>query len=293
MREQKKHDYRTRIGILVLSLVLVVYFGRSKLKQEAFRLGNYLFFIRAAPVFCYTTDGLKVKQVFAHTSPKLLARKPFPEELVVRPGVYEYEGNAYDISHEGIVRWTVPGRRNLQRIVYAGNVSTLIASICWVVSHGNRDDFRSLDNLVEKAKGDKLILTCNRHVEFAQEILRSCGISSRKIAMNASRPRNGYNDGHVMLEVILGDSGRRILVDPAGNCIFNAGGQELNIEEFMAALGAKNLSVTKLADDISIDPASFVEMGYNFNMVMEYIKLRPVEWYVDICGIISVDEWIK
>jgi len=280
-------------GGLAVVLPFSAFLYRAPLKRMITEIGTFVFVIRQAPVLCYLAQGMNVEPVHPMANENEPGRRALPDRLVIGPGLYVCNGQTFGIEREGVVRWSLTGRANYQRIVFNHDTLTLIASICWVVSHGNRDDRLTIEQLFDKAKNDKLILTCDRHVEFAQTVLRSCGVASRRIALHANRNRNGYNDGHVMLEVIIDDSGRRLLVDLAANCIFLDEGSELSFDEFVARISSRNVQIRKIADDVSIDPSAFLVMGYNFNMVMEYFKARPLEWYLDMSGSYTIGDWVK
>jgi hypothetical protein len=63
-----------------------------------------------------------------------------PDSLFINPGQYSYYGNNYNLEKAGVYRFMYPGVDNEQRIVYNGDVDTLLSSISWIVSHGNSDD---------------------------------------------------------------------------------------------------------------------------------------------------------
>ena len=86
--------------------------------------------------------------------------KMIPDELIIDKGEYTFHGKNYDLNREGIYRFVYPGIENKQRIVFEKNVDALLSSIAWIYSHGNKDDGKNYDSILNKAKNTKIFATC-------------------------------------------------------------------------------------------------------------------------------------
>ena len=63
-----------------------------------------------------------------------------PDTLLIPSGAYRFHGRAYAIEQEGLYRFLAPMVENRQHIVFRREPWALLSDLCWLHSHGSRDD---------------------------------------------------------------------------------------------------------------------------------------------------------
>ena len=93
--------------------------------------------------------------------------KNLPSQLIISKGKYMFSNKIYDLDKEGLYRFIHPGVINEQRIVFENNLDSLLSSIAWIHSHGNKDDKKNYTDILKKAKSSKIFATCGSVSEWA------------------------------------------------------------------------------------------------------------------------------
>lgn len=110
-----------------------------------------------------------------------------PDELVINPGFYDFEGNTYKMDKPGLYRFYFYGdkittkTRVEQRIVHNGDIMAFLSAISWVTAHGHNDNNLTQDELEKEALKRKISLTCGPVSYFVHNILEKNKIKSRVI----------------------------------------------------------------------------------------------------------------
>lgn len=192
---------------------------------------------------------------------------PLPSSLVIPPGRYRVHGQTYSLEKEGLCRFLLPTRENQQRIVFKNDVPALISALCWMVSHGYRDNDKRYAELVQDAKRGKLILTCHAISLFARELLARHGIQARIVNGMTLCESNGYNDGHVLLEVLSGKAW--VLWDIDMHSAFRKGGRRLSLIDVLPLIGRGDYELEPLALSVPLAVGWFERGGYAYDLWME------------------------
>lgn len=162
------------------------------------------------------------------------------DSLIQLPGLYQYNEFVYDCSQEGLYRFINPGIDTSQRIVYENNIPSLLSSIAWITAHGTADESLSIENMTRRAKTSKLRLRCGYITTWAMSLLQSVGLrygyDYRVARCLTGETPNGYDDGHVMIEVKV--NGSWGLWDLDNNMIFKKDGVQLNLKELITLIPA-------------------------------------------------------
>ena len=195
--------------------------------------------------------------------------KPLPRTLVVPPGVYAIAGRTYSLEQEGLYRALDPGRANRQRIVFRKDVVALVSGLCWMHSHGSRDDRKSFAALRRQAVTDKLIMTCGPFCDFVVQLLDRIGVRCRGVAMRTLRAHNGWNDGHVTLEVWTGK--RWVLLDADQHMVCRHKGRRLSLLDLVPRVRAGDYEAVPLAASFPLAISGFrgLDNGYDYGMLVE------------------------
>ena len=127
-----------------------------------------------------------------------------PDDLVIPPAVYEYQGGSLDLSKEGLHRILSPPTYITQRITFKDDVKSLLAALSMLTSHGYTHDWLGSTEAKAIALTSKLSMTCGSAAAFAQAVLAEQGVRSRVCGGVTIGDYNDYDNGHTMLEVMVG-----------------------------------------------------------------------------------------
>ena len=198
-----------------------------------------------------------------------------PGDLVVPPGVYGVHGQVYECRQDGLYRFFSPGTGNLQRVVYGGGETYgLMSGLCWLHTHGGRDDFKADEALLRIALQEKLVMTCGPFSNFVTRLLPRFGVRIRTVAVKTLLDRNGYSDGHVLTEVNL--DGRWIVFDPDPHLFYRHRGRRLSLFELVPRVQAGDYEREPLARTAPFAITDFKDpkSGYDYGL-----------WYETACAL--------
>ena len=209
------------------------------------------------------------------------AAMPLPERLVIEPGIYRIGTERYDLSNEGLYRFITPRERNTQRIVYRHDTTALLSGLSWIVSHGNADNAESFVRLEEKAKSDKLYLTCGRVSRWANHLLDTLGIESRFVQTITLEEWNTYDNTHALIEVFRPEISKWVVYDLDNNASFTAADIEtpLSLIELSDRSGNGTFTIVPLSHDIRLDVSNFKAKEFSYHFILEGINADIKSWY--------------
>ena len=211
-----------------------------------------------------------------------LKTNEIPNELIMPAGAYNFLGSHYLLQDEGLYRFFLPGKINVQRIIYKNDLDSLLSSISWIVTHGNSDNRKSNLELSDKALHSKLFLTCGNISAWAHSILSKLNIKSRVVASLTMDNWNDYDNGHTLIEVWRGKYNKWVVYDLDNNSYFtsNKGTIPLNLLEFSQSVITNNYKVIYLSVDTKLDVSDFrTKDDYNYNFFAENINVNIRDWY--------------
>ena len=221
----------------------------------------------ANSILAYHLYGTKVKKL----NPAGGKASPMPAKLVIRPGTYSFGGTSFRMEKEGLYRFFNMMKQNLQRVVYKKDPVALISGLCWMQSHGSRDDFKSYEELLEIAGTKKLIMTCGPFSNFVSRLINEHGIKSRVVGMATLLPPTGYDDGHVTMEVRIG--GRWIVLDPDPHTVYRFRGRRLSLAELIIHVRRDDYEIERLANSYDLAVSDFHNPkdhnNYDYGLICE------------------------
>lgn len=198
-----------------------------------------------------------------------------PASLVVPPGDYLVGGTTWRMAEEGLYRFLDPLVGNHQRIVYAGDILTLMSSFTWLMSHGYRDNRKSFSDLESMAQRGKIIVTCGDCAAFAVELFMRLQVPIRLVRGRTLQHPNGYNDGHILTEVKM--DGSWVAFDPdMGNLYFHHG-KILSFVGLVVQLPKGEIEARALTRKIPLAIGHFSSGDYDFGLWMETWLAHP-DW---------------
>ena len=169
-------------------------------------------------------------QNFVATVPPQQVPAPvIPSPLLIPPGVYSYNGKAYDMTVEGLYRFVhcptpaEPWSDGGHRIVTSGDPDKLMGALAGVTVHGTADESLSDAQRSHHARTGWLRMRCGSIDQWARARLTQCGMTHRSVSLVTMETPNGYDEGHVATEVLVGGSWR--LYDLDNNRAFRGADQ--------------------------------------------------------------------
>lgn len=210
------------------------------------------------------------------------------KEIIFKKGIYCFKGNNYNMSTEGLFRiFDFQNGLSRQLIVYESDVFRLLSSFAWIVKHGSGDDGYYPDNidvLRGKLINSNLSLTCGPLSFLFNKILNEMGIKSRIVSFSRDSNFNGFDDGHVVLEIMI--RGKWTLVDLDNNIIFMTTNLQ-TISALQIALQPIYLESRLIIAGDSEDFLNFRDGSLNYSFYGESRQLGT--WYNELMRVVSID----
>jgi len=217
-----------------------------------------------------------------------------PKELVIKPGVYKFLNQTYDLTNEGLYRFFNLGFENQQRIVYSENLDALLSSISWIYTHGNSDDTKSYEEINEKAMNSKIFGTCGKISSWIRELLSNGGYESRVVWTLTLEPWNTYDNGHTMIEVFRNDFNKWVIYDLDNNAYFTKNNIPLSYIEFVQYVQSDEYEIKYLSKDSKLDISNFKnEQGSDFSFISESIYANEEtlrKWYKRVIQVMLIQQ---
>ena len=239
--------------------------------------------------FAYQTS---INEIIADLS--LGDSEPLPDELLILPGHYAFQNLNYDLTKEGLYRFYLPEIENQQRIVFNGDIDSLLSSIAWIYSHGNSDNNKSIKELDDKVSHSKIFGTCDNISHWIKHILDDQQIKSRVVQTLTVEDWNSYNNGHTMIEVYRHDFNKWVLYDLDNNAYFSANQIPLSLLEFYESINKENYNIHFLADDTKNDISNFKgNDGYDYAFLAESINSNENtlrDWYHRVVQVVIISD---
>lgn len=151
--------------------------------------------------------------------------------LIMPRGVYQYNSLKYNFDTDGLYGIINIGVDGGWRIIYESDIMALMSGLAWLTTYGRLDAGLTLEQLAIKAKGTKLSLQCGHTVEFARYCLSGQGITSRMCRLLTAGTPNGYDDGHIAIEVNVG--GQWKYWDLSNNYYPALSGNQVNLKDYI------------------------------------------------------------
>lgn len=247
--------------------------------------------VHGVPPICVHLLGTEARTLTPSAS--AAAGAALPSTLVIPAGRYRFHGKDYDLSREGLYRFLFLGKETQQRIVRRpdGDPLAFISAACWMHSHGYREDNGKYDDLMRQALTGKLIMTCGPYSNFCHWLFNENGLRARVVAPRALE-RNGYDDGHIALEVML--DGRWTFIDVDQHVAVRHGGRRLSFLETVLRVPADDYELEPLALSAPLAIGNFVDKcdGYDYALRMEaaiHSAATLRRWYRHVLAVPLLD----
>lgn len=216
-----------------------------------------------------------------------------PNKLVIAPGTYSIDGEAYSFSENGVYRSFCGQQGQIQRIVWNGETSLkaiddLMSSICWIMYHGRKDENLKNEELSTIATNRKINVSCGRGALWVKEVLEQLKVPSRVVTVLTMDEWNDYDNGHTMIEVWCEDMHQWIVYDIDNNVTFGFQGERLNLLSLSSHIKTDDYVIYRLATDVGY---SGDDDDYTFwfeKILHDEMSLR--DWYKRVIQVVLVGD---
>ena len=191
--------------------------------------------------------------------------KNLPSQLIISKGKYMFSNKIYDLDKEGLYRFIHPGVINEQRIVFENNLDSLLSSIAWIHSHGNKDDKKNYTDILKKAKSSKIFATCGSVSEWTVRFLKEQGFRVRIVAVLTLDDWNSYDNGHILIEVFKEELKKWVVYDIDNDAYFTKDGNPLSLLEFTKQVRDDKYDINFIAKKNDIDTSNFFDKQNNYD----------------------------
>lgn len=194
------------------------------------------------------------------------------------PGLYLVNGVSYDCRRPGLYRWWDPTGCFINRIVWKGQDGSLdvyatVSAISWNHTHGIGTEYgfddAALQAMSNAGRSVKWSARCGYIASMCAWLLPLLGVQARTVNVSTIGTKNGYDDGHIVLETRHGNDWR--MWDLTSGCYFrNSSGKHMSTLEVVAWLSANQTGMPEIVyldgdrkyshDAVSV-PAGALDMG--------------------------------
>lgn len=218
-----------------------------------------------------------------------------PAGFVLAPGVYAVSGVSYDMTEPGVYFFAELAPVNAGRRAVTDSDPLEMASVFSIAAkHGARDNGLSIAQLNQEARSRFVGISCGVVSPWLRSWLTAAGFSSRIVRFLTMETPNGYDDGHVAVEIYR--NGAWMLVDAdLGRFYESSLGVSLSARDFVVAAPTWSLSVSPLTPDPSkIDtvgplsnPGNLDYASYSWNVLGDDALKKS--WTQRICQAVGID----
>jgi len=218
-----------------------------------------------------------------------------PSGFLVQPGTYAVAGVAYDMTDPGVYFFAGLSPANAGRRAVTDSDPLEMASVFSIASkHGARDNGLSIAQLNYEARSRFVGISCGVVSPWLLSWLTAAGFTARIVRFLTMETPNGYDDGHVAVEIFR--NGAWMLVDAdLGRFYRSLSGAALSARDFVAAAPGWSLSVSPLTPDpAKIDtvgplanPGGMDYASYSWNVLGN--DARKQDWTQRICQAVGID----
>lgn len=223
-----------------------------------------------------------------------------PNGLFMTPGVFDWSGTKFDTTGgEGLIcLFGYPVGGGGYRILVGSTPDpyNIMASMFQNIGLGEAHISLTPAQLLVQMRYGTVFLTCGYVSYLMQYALGLHGFATRRVLVQTASTINGYDDGHVIFEVMIGGKWR--LVDVMGN-YFTKDGDHLSLAEVIE-YGVENCDLVVMATR-KVAPANLWVSGQNIfphtSFFEQYLSTdaKYIAWasrIYNVPGIVHTDGYV-
>ena len=206
------------------------------------------------------------------------------DDIFQPPGFVAVEGSVFDLREEGVYRFYRLPRLSEQRIVWHGDLDSLLSMLGYLWFYGPVDDQMESAAAVAAVRRRVVVSTCTPLAHLAVTILAAGNVAARPVALITLDPWGGQDDGHTLVEVWSVGSGW-FLYDPSFNLCFVQDNQRLSLVDAVEALKRRQVALQSLPGNVGHAP--YRARGYDYGFWVDerwQSEAMLYDWYRRIAG---------
>lgn len=154
--------------------------------------------------------------------------------VTMSPGIYAVGNQSFDCTRAGLYRFKLEGEAFFRNRIVGGDLYALISAVSWNTVQGVAHEGGAMQAVSDLGRYLVWRMRCGYTGNYCSWLLPQYGYQVRQVGVISSpSDRNGYDDGHQVIEVM--HAGKWRMFDVTSGCYWrNAAGDHLSTEEFIA-----------------------------------------------------------
>lgn len=200
-------------------------------------------------------------------------------------GFISVDGCVFDLRAEGVYRFYRLPRLSEQRIVWHGDLDSLLSMLGCLWAYGNADILMETEAALTAVRQRVIVATCTPLARLAIAVLAEGNIEARPVALISLDAWGGQDDGHTLVEV-RSTKTNWFLYDPSFHLCIVENGHRLCLVDAIASLKCRRASLERLAGNAK--SGLFRAHGFDYGFwVDERFESDAIlyDWYRRMAGV--------
>ena len=206
------------------------------------------------------------------------------------PGFVAVDGSVFDLREEGVYRFYRLPQLSEQRIVWHGDLDSLLSMLGYLWVYGWVDDPIEALTALAAVRRRVIVAACHCLTHLAVALLASAGITARPVALATLAPWGGQDDGHTLVEVRSDEKGW-LLYDPSFNVCFVENDRRLSLVEAVSSLKQRQVVLEFLPGNAG--HGIYRSRGFDYGFWIDERRESDAilyDWYVRVAGVALIDD---
>ena len=201
------------------------------------------------------------------------------------PGFVAVDGCVFDLREEGVYRFYRLPRLSEQRIVWHGDLDSLLSMLGYLWVYGNVNDPMETEAALAAMNRRVIVASCTPLARLAVAVLKAGRLAARPVALISLDAWGGQDDGHTLVEVRSSDTDW-FLYDPSFNLCIVEDGRRLSLVDAIESLRCRQASLEHLTGNVR--HGLFRVRGFDYGFwVDERFESDAIlyDWYRRMAGV--------
>ncbi len=207
------------------------------------------------------------------------------DSIFQTPGFVRVNGSVFDLRAEGVYRFYRLPRLSEQRIVWHGDLDTLLSMLGYLWVYGNVDDPLDTEAALAAVRRRVITASCTYLARLAVAVLEVGQITARPVVLISLDAWGGQDDGHTLVEVRSSEEGW-FLYDPSFHLCIVENGHRLCLVDAVGSLKRRQASLERLPGNAGHGLFRANGLDYGF-WVDERFESAAIlyDWYRRMAGV--------
>ena len=201
------------------------------------------------------------------------------------PGFVTVDGSVFDLRAEDVYRFYRLPQLSEQRIVWHGDLDSLLSMLGYLWLYGTVDDPMEPGLAFAEVRRRVIVATCTSIAHLAVAVLAAGNVTARPVLLITLDEWGGQDDGHTLVEVQSGEAGW-FLYDPSFNICFVEEGHRLSLVKAVESLKHQRAVLERLPGNTG--HGAFRAHGFDYGFwVDERLQSNSIlgDWYRRMVGV--------